>query len=118
MREILEKINRGAGVRGSAVIAKDGVVVAAALREGLDGERVGAVASALWAGAGKTAREMGWPGARQVVLTGREGRMILADGDRVMLVALAGREANLGLLLVDVGEAVEQLRSAGGRAQS
>ena len=95
----LDRVTRQAGVRGALVVEReDGLVVAEALMEGLDGAALAALAASLWnrlARAGATAGR-GEPGFVQ--LAAEQGTMLAVPaGAELLLVAVAEPDANLGL---------------------
>jgi hypothetical protein len=108
----LERVTRVRGIRGSMLVSEsDGLVVAEALMEGMDGRPVAALASSL---AGRLRRAMATAGVRApafIQLKAERGTVLAVPaGEDLLLVAVADREANIGLARIEMLAAAEALR--------
>jgi predicted regulator of Ras-like GTPase activity (Roadblock/LC7/MglB family) len=108
----LERVTRVRGVRGSMLVSEsDGLIVAEALIEGMDGRPAAALAASL---AGRLRRAMSTAGLRPPAFfqLKAERGMVLAvpAGADLLLVAIAEREANVGLARIEMLAAAEALR--------
>lgn len=110
MYEILKRLNKIEGMHGTLVMGKDGLVVAADLGTDADENAVAAVASQILSSLQGALDRMGMGGLRTFSVTGREGKVVLADAGSVVLVALLDLDANVGLVAVEIKEAVNRLR--------
>lgn len=113
----VERVDRALGslragspeVRGAAVVSVDGFIIASALPEDVDEERVARTAAALL-GAGERAAELCGGGMDQALVRGREGYVIVqAAGAEALLVVLTTAQARLGLVLIDVKRRAAEL---------
>jgi predicted regulator of Ras-like GTPase activity (Roadblock/LC7/MglB family) len=100
LRDALDDVIRIPGVRGALVVSRDdGLVVADALMEGVDGGAVAALASSLAGRMKHVTNVLGQPEPVLLLLGGAEGMLLLAPGlSGILLVAVAGPEVNLAEL--------------------
>jgi len=111
--EALERITRVAGIRGAMLVSEsDGLVVAEALAEGLDGNAVAALTASLTLRLRRTATSAGLATPQVVQLRAERGTVLsVPAGDDLLLVAVAERDANLGLARLELRQAAAQLGS-------
>jgi predicted regulator of Ras-like GTPase activity (Roadblock/LC7/MglB family) len=111
--EALERVTHVAGIRGAMLVAEsDGLVVAEALAEGLDGAAVAALAASLTLRLRRTAMSAGLAVPQVVQLRAERGTVLsVPAGDDLLLVAVAERDANLGLARLELRQAAAQLGS-------
>jgi predicted regulator of Ras-like GTPase activity (Roadblock/LC7/MglB family) len=107
----LERVTQVPGVRGSLLIsATDGLVVAERLMDGIDGRAIAALAANLVQRLGRATVGAGIQSPRFVHLRGNAGSVLAAPGSEdLVLVALAGLDANLGLARIEMLDAVGRL---------
>jgi predicted regulator of Ras-like GTPase activity (Roadblock/LC7/MglB family) len=104
--EILSVLNKTEGVYGSLIMGSDGLVIASELGTDVDENAVAAVGSQILSSLQGALRRMQMGGFRRFVVTGRDGKIILANAGSVILVLLLDLDANLGLVGVDVKDAI------------
>src|ERR687895_733928 len=104
----LERVTQVPGVRGSLLISvTDGLVVAERLMDGIDGRTIAALAGSLVQRLDRAANRAGMRAPTFVHLRGTSGSVLAAPGrSDLVLVAVAGVEANLGLARVQMLDAV------------
>lgn len=107
----LERLTRVPGVRGSLLISgTDGLVVAERLMDGIDGRAIAALAANLVQRLDRATSRAGMRAPTFVHLHGHTGSVLAAPGrEDLVLVALAGVDANLGLARVEMLDAVGHL---------
>jgi predicted regulator of Ras-like GTPase activity (Roadblock/LC7/MglB family) len=107
----LEGLTRVPEVRGALLVAiEDGLVVAEASREGVDGAAVAALVSSLLARLDRTVRAAGYRTLRSVHLETRGGGVMAMPADEdLLLVVVADADANVGLLRLALRQAIERL---------
>ncbi len=107
----LERVTQVPGVRGSLLIsASDGLVVAERLMDGIDGRAIAALAASLVQRLGRATLGAGMRTPTFVHLRGNVGSVLAAPGrDDLLLVALVGADANLGLARLEMLDAVGRL---------
>ena len=110
MQEILEQLNLVAGIKGSMVVTREGVVVSEALGPDLDSSTVAAVSSHMIqvAGRGLAVLERGM--FERFTLTSAHGRMVFVDLDVGYLVVITKMEMKLNQLLIEVESAARRIR--------
>lgn len=89
-------------IEASAVVSRDGLIIASLLSSGVDEDRFGAMCASLLALAAKAASEVERGQLRQVILDGAKGPMLLTHCGSTAVLAVAARSAaNLGRLIVE-----------------
>lgn len=113
LRSILSDLNRSSGgVEGSAVISTDGLIIAAELNQGVDEDRVGAVAAAMLSLGDRASIELRKGGLDQVMIKGDTGYILLVHaGPDAVLTLITKNNAKLGLVLLDATRAADSIDS-------
>ena len=94
----------------SAVVSVDGLSIASALPQGVEEDRVSAMSAAMLSLGERIANELGRGALEQVFIRGEKGYVILMSiGKEAVLTALAREQAKLGLILLDMRRAAEDL---------
>jgi predicted regulator of Ras-like GTPase activity (Roadblock/LC7/MglB family) len=94
----------------SAVVSVDGLSIASALPKGVEEDRVSAMSAAMLSLGERIANELGRGILEQVYIKGEKGYVILMSvGQEAVLTTLAREQAKLGLILLDMRRAVEDL---------
>ena len=97
-------------VEASAVISVDGLTIASALPESVEGDRVAAMSAAMLSLGERISGELGRWNLDQVYIRGENGFMIfMAVGSEAVLTVLARKQAKLGLLFLDMRRATQDL---------
>jgi len=99
-------------VEGSAIVSVDGLSIASALRQEIEEDRVSAMSAAMLSLGERIASELGRGILEQVYIRGENGYVLLmAVGEEAVLTVMARKEAKLGLILLEMKRAVEDLVS-------
>ncbi|MGH7560146.1 MAG: roadblock/LC7 domain-containing protein [Gemmatimonadales bacterium] len=108
---VLEGVTRQHGVRGALVVsAGDGLIVADALMEDVDGAAVAALTASLVSRMRAVARALGDAAPVLLHLAGGDGALLAATATEEMLVvAVTSPEVNLGALRLALRRAAEQV---------
>jgi predicted regulator of Ras-like GTPase activity (Roadblock/LC7/MglB family) len=97
-------------IEASAVVSVDGLIIASALPQGVEEDRVSAMSAAMLSLGERIAGELGRGGLEQVYIKGDSGFILLtAVGEEAVLTALARQEAKLGLIFLEMRRAAEDL---------
>lgn len=97
-------------IEASAVVSVDGLIMASALPEEVEEDRVSAMSAAMLSLGERIAGELGRGGLEQVYIKGDSGFIMLtAIGDEAVLTALARQKAKLGLIFLEMRRAAEEL---------
>jgi predicted regulator of Ras-like GTPase activity (Roadblock/LC7/MglB family) len=107
----LDELTRQPGVRGALVVsAVDGLVVADALMEDVDGGAVAALTSSLLRRMRGVAVLLGQTAPQLVHLVGAEGSLLAAPaGEDLLVVAVARPEVNVGAVRLALRRAAERV---------
>jgi predicted regulator of Ras-like GTPase activity (Roadblock/LC7/MglB family) len=94
----------------SAVVSVDGLSIASALPQGVEEDRVSAMSAAMLSLGERIASELGRGSLEQVYIKGQKGYVVLESvGQEAVLTVLARDQSKLGLLLLDMRRAAEDL---------
>ncbi len=112
---IAERLDRfrefSSDIDAAAVISIEGLTIAGVVSEELDEERLAAMSAAMQALGERIAFELGRGTLGQVIIKGDAGYAVLMTvNEQAVLCALAGEEAKLGLVILDMQRAVTDLR--------
>lgn len=110
LAELLGELIPIAGVRGALIVSReDGLVVADALMEDVDGRAVGALAASLSERMAGVTRALGQPEPVAWQLQGSDGILLAASArDGLLVVAVADSEVNTAELRLRVLRAAER----------
>jgi len=111
MKEVLAELNKEVGVRGSAIVTRDGIVVAADVGGGLKEEAVAAMASSIILATEKAAQDVGLGSLRQFILTSAYGKMVFVDLERAFLVVVADMTIDLDMTLLEIAGVAHRLKN-------
>jgi predicted regulator of Ras-like GTPase activity (Roadblock/LC7/MglB family) len=107
---MLDTIRRQRGVTASLIAAEsDGVVVDSRLQVGQRGDRVAALAASLYRKARLSATAAGLGAVGFMQLEAESGRVCAVGRNGLVLVAVTKRDANVGLLRVQLLRAAQGL---------
>src|SRR5512146_1891291 len=97
-------------IEASAVVSVDGLIMASALPQEVEEDRVSAMSAAMLSLGERIAGELGRGTLEQVYIKGEKGFVILMSvGEEAVLTALAREQAKLGLIFLDMRRATEDL---------
>jgi uncharacterized protein len=97
-------------IEASAVVSIDGLIMASALPDKVEDERVSAMSAAMLSLGERIAGELGRGTLSQVYIRGGNGYVILtAIGEEAVLTAMAREDAKLGLLFLELNRAAQDI---------
>jgi len=97
-------------IEASAVVSVDGLIIASALPQGSEEDRVSAMSAAMLSLGERIAGELGRGNLEQVYIKGNAGFIVLTSvGSEAVLTALARQDAKLGLIFLEMRRAAEDL---------
>lgn len=111
IHQTLEDLNgSSADIEASALVSIDGLLIDAAMPQGMDEDRIGAMSAALLSLGERTARELGRGRLERVLVQGEHGYVIMtAAGEEAVLTVLTRAEVKLGLAFLDIKRAAQAL---------
>jgi len=97
-------------VEASAVVSVDGLIIASSLPGGVEEDRVSAMSAAMLSLGERIAGELGRGGLDEVYIHGSSGYVLLTSaGSEAVLTVLAREQARLGLILLEMRRAAEDV---------
>lgn len=97
-------------IEASAIVSVDGLIMASALLEEAEEDRVSAMSAAMLSLGERISGELGRGVLEQVYIRGDQGYVILtAVGEEAVLTALARENAKLGLIFLEMRRAAEDV---------
>jgi predicted regulator of Ras-like GTPase activity (Roadblock/LC7/MglB family) len=97
-------------IEASAVVSVDGLIMASALPDEVEEDRVSAMSAAMLSLGERISGELGRGVLEQVYIRGSHGYVILTSiGEEAVLTALAREGAKLGLIFLEMRRAAEDL---------
>jgi predicted regulator of Ras-like GTPase activity (Roadblock/LC7/MglB family) len=103
--------NSSPGIEASALISTDGLMIASVMGQDMDATRVGAMTATLLSLGTRAGTELRRSELREVIVSGDNGYAVMANAGRgVVLLILATQTTPLGLLFIDMRDAVEAVK--------
>lgn len=100
-----------ADIEASAVVSEDGLIIASALPQGIQEERVAAMSAAMLSMGTRTSMELHKGKLEQLMVRGDNGYAIIMNaGDHAVLLVLTNKEAKLGLIFFELNRAVDEVK--------
>jgi len=97
-------------IEASAVVSVEGLIMASSLPAGVEEDRVSAMSAAMLSLGERIASELGRGVLDQVFIHGKGGYVVLSSvGQDAVLTVLAREQAKLGLIMLDMRRAAEDL---------
>lgn len=114
LNQILEKLQTGSNdIEACAVASEDGLMIAGMLPEGYEEEQIAAMSAAMMSTGTRTTQELNRGTLQQLFVKGDNGYAIaMYAGPNAVLLALAGKEAKLGLVFLDLSRTAEEIDKA------
>ena len=109
MKTILQELNGAISARGSLVVAKDGMLVASAVREGVDVERLAALGDALVTDVGASLAAARVAGFTHIEVAAEHGKVVLAEAGPMYLLVLVGARLEIGPGSIEIQSAAQKL---------
>jgi predicted regulator of Ras-like GTPase activity (Roadblock/LC7/MglB family) len=97
-------------IEASAVVSVDGLIMASALQQGVEEDRVSAMSAAMLSLGERISTELGRKGLEQVSIKGDKGSIVLTSiGEEAVLTVLSRQDAKLGMILLEMRRAAEDI---------
>ncbi len=107
---VLQELRRIPDVIAVALARRDGILIAHALPRSMDPKRIAAMAAAIVGTSEMAAGEMGLgPFFQSIVDSGRAKMLATGAGEEGILITMVRTDANMGLVLLSVGRAVQAI---------
>lgn len=100
-------------VEACAVVSADGLIIASALPQGLEEERIAAMSAALLSMGERITAELQRGELEQLYVKGRDGYFLSKHaGPHAVLIAMARKDAKLGLIFFDLNKAADEIKNS------
>jgi len=109
MYQVLSDLNKTPGVTGSMVVGNDGIVIAADLDTGFEGETVGALAASITSNIQKSLDRLDTSPWAQVTIEADNAKLFFTDANLGILVVTTEKVVNIGLIRLEIKNALERL---------
>ncbi|MFB6204113.1 MAG: roadblock/LC7 domain-containing protein [Candidatus Nanohaloarchaea archaeon] len=111
LQEPLEDLGEVQGIKGAAVVRRDGLLIASNLGGDIDDDQVGAM-TASTVGSGETASDaLNMGGVNQVTIESEDGKLVSTGaGEEGILTILTEADVNMGLVKVEMEKAVKKVK--------
>ena len=111
LNEPLDSLDDVQGIRGAAVVRRDGLLIASNLGQDIDDDQVGAM-TASTVGSGETASDaLSMGDVEEVTIESEEGKLIATGaGEEGILAILTESDVNMGLVKVEMKDATEKIK--------
>ncbi|MGA7192783.1 MAG: roadblock/LC7 domain-containing protein [Anaerolineales bacterium] len=97
-------------IEASAIVSVDGLIMASALQQGVEEDRVSAMSAAMLSLGERISSELGRASLEQVYIKGDKGSIVLTSvGTEAVLTALGRQDAKLGLIFLEMRRAAEDI---------
>lgn len=112
MKAILQELNSMVGIKGSMVVALDGMVIASELK-GIEEETAAAMASRMILTTKRGLDKLSFGDISQLVLTSTHGKIVLVNAGNAFLMVLADMNISLEHTLIEILSAARKIRNLG-----
>jgi hypothetical protein len=110
MYQVLSDLNKTPGVTGSMVVGNDGIVIAADLDTGFEGETVGALAASITSNIQKSLDRLDTAPWGQVTIEADDAKLFFSDASLGILVVTTEKKVNIGLIRLEIKNAIDRLQ--------
>jgi len=112
LEKVLENLKTVGDIEASAIVRRDGLMIASNLPSSTDARTIAAMSAALVGTSETSSLELKRGKFLQVIVEAENGKFVLTGaGKMAILACLLGKDANLGLVLLEMGRAAEKIAS-------
>jgi len=112
LKAILEELNGVVGIKGSMVIAPDGMLIASEFA-GIEDETAAALASRIILTTKQSLDKLAFGDISQLVLTSTHGKIVLVSAGNSFLMVLADMNTSLEHTLIEILSAARKIKNMG-----
>ncbi len=110
LERILKVINKESGIDGTAIASRTGLLICSTLPDQHQAEILVAMSATMIGAAETAASELGKGIPDRVIVESRDGKIIgMGAGKKALLLVMAKPDVNLGMLLVELKKASEEV---------
>jgi predicted regulator of Ras-like GTPase activity (Roadblock/LC7/MglB family) len=113
-KDTLFRLLKGLGgigsIEGSAIVTRDGLLIASDLPKDIDAETFAAMSATMMGAAETAIGELKKGDVERVIVEGRATKLITKGaGPNAVLVAMVSQDANLGLILIEMKKVADMV---------
>ena len=109
--QVLLNLKQSGDVEGSAVITRDGLLVASELSKDIDGDTLAAMSAAMQGAAETAANELKKTSPERVIVETKDTKIITTGaGEQAILACIVSHKAKLGLVLLEMKKAAATIK--------
>ncbi|MDW8095630.1 MAG: roadblock/LC7 domain-containing protein [Aquificaceae bacterium] len=109
--QVLKELIKSAGLDGVSLLSADGLPITSVLKPGMEEDRIAAMGAALLSLGERVAEELNIGNLEQITMKGKDGNVVLTSiRQDIAMIALAGDNVKLGLLLMEIKKAQDKLK--------
>ena len=112
MHEVLSELNKTTGITGSMVVGNDGIVIAANLLENVEDDTIGALAASITANIHKSLERLKSSPLKSITIEADDAKLFFSEAELGILVVTAEKEVNIGLIRLEIKNALSRLKTA------
>jgi predicted regulator of Ras-like GTPase activity (Roadblock/LC7/MglB family) len=109
VKTILRDLNETIRARGSLIVARDGMLIASDVREGIDLERLAALGAAIVTEVGQCLERTGLSDFTHLEVAAEHGKVILAEAGQTYLLVLLGARLEIGPGSIEIQSAAQRV---------
>ncbi|NOZ81625.1 MAG: hypothetical protein GXO63_00535 [Candidatus Micrarchaeota archaeon] len=111
LRKALEEFIESTGVLGAALVTNEGLLMTSLLPEDVDPNLIAAMAASLFGTSERVANELKIGNLHQAIVEAKGGKIVTCStGENGIIVVLVPHEANMGLIMLELGRISEKIR--------
>jgi len=110
MYQVLSELNKTTGITGSMVVGNDGIVIAADLAAGFEGDAIGALAASITSNIQKSLDRLDTSPLAQVTIEAEDAKLFFTQAGLGLLVVTTEKDVNIGLVRLEIKNAINKLK--------
>ena len=119
LEEVIRGLTSVSDIRAAAVVRRDGLIITHSLPEGVDPRTTAAMTAAIVGTSEMATVQLGQGRFEQALIESEGGKLVSTGaGDQALVIALAYRDANLGLVLMALQRASRKVDDILRRAEA
>jgi len=119
LEEVIRSLTAVSDIRAAAVVRRDGLIITHSLPEGVDPRTTAAMTAAIVGTSEMATVQLGQGRFEQALIESEGGKLVSTGaGDQALVIALAYKDANLGLVLMALQKASRRVDEILRRAEA
>ena len=119
LEEVIRSLTAVSDIRAAAVVRRDGLIITHSLPEGVDPRTTAAMTAAIVGTSEMATVQLGQGRFEQALIESEGGKLVSTGaGDQALVIALAYKDANLGLVLMALQRASRKVDEILRRAET